>query len=339
MDRIRMTLLIVMLLFLAVLSSCFEEDDEVQPHIQGDELTYAYEESIYTTQSFFDLGNNEIVNSGLNSVWNIAFACGASNWHIIVNSADYWGIFRTGSRDMDASVTSTAIDEWRFDKSDGNPDSTAVGEWVKFEGSDTLYSNEVFVLGQYDGIGYTPMWKLRFIDVDRESYRFVFSPYHTMDSTEVIIVKDPQYNFKYYEFSDGGREVVHEPPREQWDLHFTQYGSIIYTDDGIPTPYFVRGVLLNQYEVMAALDSLNEFNDITYDSLSVYSFSKRQDLIGYEWKDVTVDVSSNTAVYQVKTQNNYIIRDTEGFYYKLRFISYYNDQGVKGYPVFEFAKL
>jgi len=335
----RMTSFIASLLILAVLSSCFKEDEKVEVHIQGDELTYTFEESIYTTQSFFDLGNNEIVNSAPNSAWRIAFSCEPSGWHIIINSADYWGIFRTRSSDMDVSVTATTIDQWHFDKSDGDPDSTAVGEWVKFEGSDTLYSNEVFVLGQYDGIGYTPVWNLRFVYVDQESYRFVFSPYNSIDSSEVTVLKDPQYNFKYYELSDGGMEVTHEPPKEQWDLHFTQYGSIIYTDDGIPTPYFVRGVLLNQYEVVAALDSLNEFTGIIYDSISAYSFSKRQDLIGYEWKDVTVDESSNTAVYQVKTENNYIIRDTEGFYYKLRFVSFYNDLGEKGYPVFEFAKL
>jgi len=97
--------------------------------------------------------------------------------------------------------------------------------------------------------------------------------------------------------------------------------------------------MLNQADVVAALDTVNEFGAISYDSLSIYTFSSRQDYIGYEWKDVTVDVSSNTAVYQVKTENNYIIRDTEGFYYKLRFVSFYNDLGEKGYPVFEFAAL
>ncbi|KKK85378.1 hypothetical protein LCGC14_2773880, partial [marine sediment metagenome] len=35
----------------------------------------------------------------------------------------------------------------------------------------------------------------------------------------------------------------------------------------------------------------------------------------------------------------YIIRDTEDFFYKMRFISYYNDLGEKGYPVIEHSRL
>ena len=69
------------------------------------------------------------------------------------------------------------------------------------------------------------------------------------------------------------------------------------------------------------------------------SFSRRGDFIGHEWKDVEVDVNSNTAVYVVNSDKIYIVKDTEGFYYKLRFISYYNELGEKGFPVFEHKRL
>jgi len=36
---------------------------------------------------------------------------------------------------------------------------------------------------------------------------------------------------------------------------------------------------------------------------------------------------------------NYVIRDRDGFFYKLRFIDFSNDMGEKGYPKFEFVRL
>jgi hypothetical protein len=44
-------------------------------------------------------------------------------------------------------------------------------------------------------------------------------------------------------------------------------------------------------------------------------------------------------VYTVIPGITYIIIDTEGFFYKLRFVSYYNDQGEKGFPVIEHLRL
>jgi hypothetical protein len=36
---------------------------------------------------------------------------------------------------------------------------------------------------------------------------------------------------------------------------------------------------------------------------------------------------------------NYVVLDREGYFYKLRFISFYNNSGEKGYPTFEFQRL
>jgi hypothetical protein len=130
-----------------------------------------------------------------------------------------------------------------------------------------------------------------------------------------------------------------EPMKDQWDLLFTQYFTILFTDDGIPTPYNVRGVLLNMNQVEAALDTTIHFLDMNYDSAIQQAFSSIQDAIGHDWKSVTVDESSNSAEYRVRPGYTYIVRDTNGALHKLRFKSYFNKSGVKGYPSFEFARL
>lgn len=323
------------------LNSCFQEDERVPPHVPGDELSFEFKENMYTVQSYFDLSDNQVVSSSPNSSWMLGFACGSNQWHIIVNSSDYLGVLNTGTRDFEkaASVETGGTERWQFDRSNGDPDSTATAGWVQFTESDTVYSEEVYLLGRYDGIRYSPLWMLKFVHVDDSSYRYLCTKYGLLDTAMVSVEKNPDYNFAYYSFSDSAVQVMHEPPKDQWDLLFTQYGSILYTDEGVPTPYFVRGVLLNPGGVAATLDTIREFSDITFDSLKDYTFSTVQDVIGYRWKDVAVDVGSNTAVYTVISENNYLIRDTESYYYKLRFVSFYNEFGEKGFPVIEFLRL
>ncbi|MFC2116487.1 HmuY family protein [Bacteroidota bacterium] len=326
-------------LIMLALCSCFEEDNRVDPHIPGDEETFVFEKSIYFNQSFFDLSNNEILAENENSAWVLRFASQTGDWHIGINSSNYWGVFKSRTADLDSVPDRPATEEWIFDKSTGESDSTAMAGWVKFSDGDTLYSDHIYLLGVYDGIGYKANWAIQFKAVDETSYQFRLMSWPSGTWTDYTIPKDPFYNYQYFTTSDGGKVLQIEPQRDLWDLRFTQYGSILYTDDGIPTPYYVRGVLLNRNGVTAAIDSVNSFADITFENLPEYSFSLIEDVIGYEWKDVEIDMNTNTAVYTVNPDITYIIWDTEGFYFKLRFISYYNDQGEKGFPVFEHVRL
>ena len=51
------------------------------------------------------------------------------------------------------------------------------------------------------------------------------------------------------------------------------------------------------------------------------------------------NLNFNTNAYSVNPKMNYILKVADGFYYKLHFLDFYNDQGIKGYPKFEFQKL
>jgi len=126
-----------------------------------------------------------------------------------------------------------------------------------------------------------------------------------------------------------------QPEKTGWDLWFTQYTDLLFTDENEPYPYIVTGVLLNSNNVIAAFDTTMSFDDISSDDLLNFEFSTNQNKIGYEWKYYDFD----NAVYTVFSNYNYIIRDVEGFYYKLRFIGFYNNQGEKGYPTIEYQQL
>jgi hypothetical protein len=335
----RRNIIYILLAMTALLVSCFEEDKPVPAHVPGDEQSFEFEKSIYYSQSFFDLGTNSIVSENGNSDWVLRFAARTGDWHVGINSADYWGVYHTGTTNPDSIPVNPEVSKWIFDHSSGDPDSSAFAGWVKFTELDTSYTEEIYLLGKYDGITYKATWSLQLYMVNDSLYRFRMRGITANEWTEFEIPKSSSHNYKYFTTSSNGKMVEIEPDQDLWDLQFTQYGSIIFTDEGEPTPYYVRGVLLNRHIVSVAVDSVTAFAHISFEDIAGYSFSRQQDIIGYEWKSVEVDVNSNTAVYTVRPGIIYIILDTEGFFYKFRFVSYYNDLGEKGFPIVEHLRL
>ena len=160
------------------------------------------------------------------------------------------------------------------------------------------------------------------------------------DPVTKVVKKNNLVNFVHVNIINDTLQAVNiEPPKTDWDLLFTQYGTILYTDDGIPTPYFVRGALINPYEVSASLDYTIPFDSITWDVAMTLDYSNRRNAIGYDWKDVVIDFESNSAEYYVRKDSTWVIRDMEGRYYKMHFLNYYNSNHQVGYPEFEFLEL
>ncbi|MDF1574587.1 MAG: HmuY family protein [Bacteroidales bacterium] len=319
--------------------SCFEEDEAVPPYNLPEGVdTLSLQNSIYDYQVYVDLSTGSIVSENANSDWVLSFECADTGTHIRINSSDFWGIARTGSTDLEAVYTSDPGHVWRADRSDGNPDSTAVGSWVRFEEGIPTYTNEVYLLGKYDGIAYKLARKVQFISVSESAYRFLIDEPGGSDPDTIEVLKDARYNYSQFSL-ESNSTIQLEPEKEAWDLLFQQYYTILFTDDGVPTPYYVRGVLLNPNGVEAALDTLVHFLDINYALAIQMPFSSALDAIGHDWKSVEVDEASNSAEYKVRPGYTYLVRDANNELYKLRFKSYFNKSGVKGCPSFEFARL
>ncbi len=84
---------------------------------------------------------------------------------------------------------------------------------------------------------------------------------------------------------------------------------------------------------MEILNKKFEDIDITY-AMGV-KLTKRADVVGYEWKSY----NQGTGRYTVDITRTFIIKTISGYYYKFRFIDFYNDKGVKGAPTFEMQRL
>jgi hypothetical protein len=149
----------------------------------------------------------------------------------------------------------------------------------------------------------------------------------------VVIRRDENKLQIHYSFENGIVNVLPDP--DSWSLLFSRYTTMLQTNDGEDYPYLVTGVLLNPSGVAAALDTIHEFSSIVLDDTADLELTTRADIIGYDWKYYNF----NAGIYTIVPEFNYVIRDRDGFYYKLRFIDFYNTTGEKGYPSFEYIRL
>jgi hypothetical protein len=321
-----------------ILSSCFKDDTMVAPHKPGNVINGQVDlTDNYKYQVYFDLGTDSAIYSEVKTVWDLGFECADSSWQIILNSAKFMKLAKTGKTNLSDFFDTTGTN-WLFDQSSGNRDSNAVGKWLDISANPDTYTNEVYVIdrGMDEEGKKLGAKKIQFYKWDNLHYYMRYSNLDGSSTDSCIINKDPSRNYAGFSFNKNGYQLVIEPERNSWDLLFSQYTTILYTDIGsIPTPYLVLGVLLNPNAVMAAVLYDADFNKVDFEYVKSLQLSNRNDVIGYEWKKY----SFTSGIYEVRTQNTYIIRDTEGFLYKLRFISFYNNNGDKGYPRFEFVRL
>lgn len=325
---------IQILLLALLLPSCFQEEEMIPPHEQGDlEIGEVALESNYSRQVYFDLFSNDEIASNVISEWDLSFESASGGWTIRLNSSK----FMMAGNSYD-TVFNDPLDpaelQMIFDKSDGNPDSTAIGTWYEST-EDTIHSlNHVYLIdrGRDEENKVLGSRKVQF-GIQGGDFVIRYAETDNSQETKVVIPRDLDRDLLYFSFGSGLKEIA--PLSNLWSLHFTKYTTMLVTNDGENYPYLVTGVLLNPNGVLATRDTSHAFMDITREDALELEFTSQADVIGYDWKYYNFDAG----VYTVVPDMNYVIRDRDGFFYKLRFIDFNNDLGEKGYPKFEFVRL
>ena len=337
MLRLLLSLIIVSMTLLV--SSCFKEDELITPHVPGNYITdtVALMDN-YQNQVYYNLSDSSVVSSNLRSIWDLGFEGSPEGWRVILNTSCFMKSAYMSEQVFGApSDTTGAI--WLFNPSDGSADSLAIGKWFTVQGDDTLGTNRVLVIDRgVDAKGISRGFRQLVIDsLSNGIYYFRIAAFDGTNQQSYSVSKKRDVNHVLFSISNPS-EVVSEPARLNWDLLFTQYTTLLFTDVGDPYPYLVTGVLLNPTLVVVAVDSLTPFENITFETAQSMNFTKDADGIGYLWKLYDFDGGS----YTVNSKIIYVIRDTKGFLYKLRFKDFYkviNSRLRKGYPSFEYQKL
>ncbi len=338
--------------FVLLFSSCFKEDDPVilppPGDVQVDQVSMGPD---YISQIYYQLSTKEIFVSD-HRMWDLAFETTADGFHIWINGSNEILVSNTNSSNF-LSITDTTGANWKWDASSWHKDSTAIGNWLiatppaptpakdelnltmpqKTEESKPSLRVYLLDLGP-EMIATERFKKIIFETVDAYQYTFKYSNLNNTNLREITLAKEPAFAYTYFSIRNFDQAVFPEPVKPKWDILFTRYRTVFYQNGNV-IPYILTGVLINPDGYKVAIDSTKSFSEVDYNFAKNLFYTYNRDAIGYNWKRFLF----TPPVYQVQPQLNYLIQDNAGYYWKLHFIDFYNDQAIKGYPKFEFQRL
>ena len=306
-----------------VFFSCQMGEIPIDPHDSEsmivDQITM---QSDYRNQVFYNLDNCEEISQNIKDKWDLLFYFSDTGNYIILNSSNY--MFDATMYNLFEDQIDTFGLVFNSDNSNGDFNSLSIN---------SLSPNESYVIDRGVNLngGSRGFKKIMIESSALDSVSIKVSNLNNTDLEHFTIYKNPNDNLVTFSFDLGVVSIF--PDETSWDLLFTRY-TYQFPDS---VTYLVTGVLTNYLNgVSVAIDTINEFTSINFDDLSSYNFLTYQDIIGYDWK--YYNFSNNT--YTIVDNLVYIIKDVKGFYYKLKFIGFYNyETGEKGFPEFEIQKL
>lgn len=323
-------------MLVVIATSCFKEENPITPFDRGDAITQVIstgDDGKYGDQVYFDISGNKVVKVIDRTSWDLGFETTPTGTTIRLNGSNIMQASKTGITDFTAITNFTTLNlTFDWDRANGSEDSVALLDWI----SGGTPTNEVFIVdrGTTPNLAARGFKKLQVISVNSNEYLIRYANVDGSNEQTKTIPKQTSKNFTCFSFDGNGDIVDAEPDAAGWDIVFTQYLHTFYDSDPAIN-YSVNGVLLNPKNVKATLISDKNYDDITIDEVSTNPLSGYWNAIGFDWKIFDF----GTELFQIDFNKNYIILDRKGFYYKLRFIDFYNASGVKGHPKFEFEKL
>ena len=311
------------LMICSFLIGCKKGELPVTPPNNGDLVTNSVDmSSNYAYQVYFDLSSNSNKGSNLKTNWDLGISCKLGSSEVILNTSKLMFAAAILDRTFDQIVDTTGFGTSKItDESNGQSDKLA------------LFGHSLFIIDKgMNELGiHLGFFKLEIIENSATEFKAKFANVDGTNEELVTLQKNDAYNFLFVNWSNGLSTVVVEPPKSEWDLVFTQYVHIFYEPEF--TPYLVTGCLTNSHETKAIEVVDKAFEEINLGYAESQFFTNDRDVLGYDWK--LFDGSN----YTINPDKIFIIKDEEGFYYKLRFIDFYNESGEKGNPTFEFLRL
>ena len=188
-------------------------------------------------------------------------------------------------------------------------------------------------------------WMLIQITRSNEGYKLKYKDLNsTNPHSEYIISKKPDYALNFFSLKNG-KEVTIQPKRKNWDIGFTVFTNEVFYPTGESAGSYVfadfvvnnitDGVGSYQVNIPSGTNADQYYSNFKASDIDASKFIfNDQRAIGDHWRTVT---GNNGA--QVYGDRFYIIKDAEGFFFKVRFNKMLNDKGERGYPQFEYEIL
>lgn len=170
-------------------------------------------------------------------------------------------------------------------------------------------------------------------------YKVKYANLNDTQHKELTVTKNSSYNFNFVSLKKNS-EVTIQPEKKKWDICFTVFtntiigaGSYIYAD--FVTTNNVGGAAVYEIIVPSTSSGVEAFTNFKTSDIDQSKFIHNdQRIIGANWRN-PVGVNG----LEVYGDRFYIIKDAEGFYFKLRFTRLTNTAGERGRPQFEYKPL
>ncbi|WP_294287695.1 HmuY family protein [uncultured Chryseobacterium sp.] len=313
-------------------------------------------------QVWFDLGTNSQMLTKRTD-WDLAFYSG-NDFRVVLNSSIMMAAGKIlNATDIDA-VTEASVASLQpqvqvanfnpsnvtyIDDVKGNFPSgyTAIDEIKANDSENAVYlvnmGKDIFAgnvpVGSVATGGNSRGWKKVQIVRAGEGYKVKSADLNGDNYYEVTVHKNTAYNYSFVSLKNK-KEVVIQPEKKKWDLCFTVFtntitgaGSYIFAD--FVTINNVGGAGAYEVVVPAPASGVEAFTNFKTSDIDPSKFIYNdQRVIGSNWRN---PVGANGL--EVYGDRFYIIKDAEGFYFKLRFTRITNTEGVRGFPQFEYKPL
>ena len=309
-------------------------------------------------QVYIDLSTNT-TSAVKRDSWDLGFYAG-SGFRVTLNSSLYMAAGKLSSLDIDAiNSNTTEVQELQSKVAVGTFDAAntayvdapngALTETAIAEVSTTDANNNVYLINLGYEVGTdTPAtgsvaisgnsrgWKKIRILKSGNSYVLQYADLDATTHKEVTISKSATHNFTFFSFNTEN-EVLVAPEKENWDLNFTVftneipgYGSYGYSD------YVINNTKASANAYVIDTDVAT----YTYDSFSLTDvdttkFTEDQRSIGSSWRNG----GGPGSLPSLKENVFYVVNDTSGNLYKLKFLALTNEAGERGYPKFIYSLL
>jgi len=235
------------------------------------------------------------------------------------------------------------------DDSTGDLDKTAIGDIPNTEAEAEVIivslGNEIpedaAEVGSINTTGdHRGFYKIK-VFMNNNDYVLQYAPLSSDTHEEVVITKDEAYDFTAFSL-ENGTEVDVEPAKENWDLNYTSVYSYYGSSRGL-----VAGVTYSDYVVHNTLNGVGVYMVLTeepgegedaapvatgeplYDEFTLEDVNENE----FEYNDRALIASGwRSSSEGALSDRYYIVRDTDGNFYKLQFTALLNEQGERGFP-------
>jgi len=354
-----------------VSQSCINDNEDpvaVAP-IDGALVDVSVGGATQPNQVWFDLSENKKVLTKRTD-WDLAFYSGSS-FKVILNSSILMAAAKIPNATNIDAVTEASVasmqslvqvanfnpaNEIYIDDVAGNFPTgyTAIEEIKPIDADNGIYllnlGKDIYqgnvALGAVTYSGDARGWMKIQVTRSGDGYSIKYANLNDTSHQEMIISKNTAFNYQFVSVKNN-KVVTIQPEKKKWDFCFTVFtntitgaGSYAYAD--FINNNNVGGVGAYEVQVTAPETGVNAYNNFKASDIDQSKFVYNDHrVIGSNWRSTT---SANGP--EVYGDRFYIIKDSDGYYFKLRFTrltkANTDDQGVageRGFPSFEYKPL